>query len=447
MKRVAFVLALVVGLFFILRAVPGPIGTPTALSPGFNPGAGATVINPIIDCNYDAVNNTTGPTGIIVDQSNTTIINPSIRECVTGIVVRKLSGVAPTNVRIIADAAYVGYAQTNLTLNRISIAWDAGNGEIGDISVPDAQVGGEFSFVQNYRYFQGVTSTSLRVHHTTAGCGGTCISWSNSRKPGAHWGFKFLADRTLGAPYQATNVRFDHNVVGGYHDEGIGFDSRANDPQRANLAGATVSSVDPLANTISVTGYFPAVPAESLDSQWVTFNDGAAQAATLQIISGLHTLTLADPANVLAQVSPGDRISVGMRFTRNLIDHNRVEQTGAKSGIDFHGMQTFSRIEGNVIHGVADLVYAPRFHTRSAVAPQCIMVKSMAGPAAPAFSFLNSVVRNTCDSGGDISLTVISWGTYEVNSSNWASGNVFTGTPSGQLHRYEAPQPASDPTV
>jgi hypothetical protein len=419
----------------------GPIGSPTPLSPNFNPGVGATIVNPIIDCNADPVNNTTGAVGIIVDEPNTTIINPSIRECIDGIRVQKKNGVMPTNVRIIADDRYVGYAQTNFTLDREGIYWIAGNGEVGDVSASDTQVGGAMKFIDNYRYFHGVLTTGFRMHHTTSRCSTSpCVRWSNSRVPGAHWGLKFLADRPLGAPYEASHVRFDHNSIEGVGDESISFDSRGNvTDRRSNAYAGTVSAVSAPDHQVSLIGYSTS---ENLVGQWVTFNEGGAKGRSVEIIAGSNNLTVADPNDYLADVSVGDRATVGVRFFEETIDHNSIDLSGGKTAIDFHGSVTYSTVAANAVQGLPSFCYSTAFHTRYSCAPQCMMIRSLAGPyGVPAFSFFNTVTGNSCDGSGDITASVVSWGTYEVDSPTYLSGDVFAGLPLGQEWPYKCPAP------
>jgi hypothetical protein len=434
-----------------IAAVPvAPAAAQTPLPPNYNPAAGATVIAPVIDCDHD-VQNLAGelPAGIIIDDPDTTIINPQIRDCATGIQVQSKAGVAPSNVRIIADAAHPGYVDTILTHNRAGIRIKRGTGvEIGDVSAPAEQIGGEFYIEDSYKYFEGNGGTDVRVHHTTGAMGPTPSIFSPQTEPGAFWGYKWLADRTLGMPREVSRARFDHNDVSGFDDEGISFDSRGNTATlRSNAYNGTVKKVTPGTDKVTLTGD-AATTAENLVGLWIIFNEGGAKAASLQITArSSGTFTVADPTNKLGSVGVGNRVTVGMRFHQNQIDHNRVDPTDAKTGIDFHGSTLYSRIEANHVVGTPTFAYGTPFHYRTLTAPQCIDVRSMAGPQVPAFSFYNSVVDNHCEGSGDISATVISWGTYEVDSPTWMAGNSFSGTPTGQEWRYKAPQPAADPWV
>jgi hypothetical protein len=419
--------------------MPAPAGAET-LPDGYTPHPGEVVVNPQIDCNSDPVHNTTGLAGITVDGSDVTIINPSIRECSIGILVRKnSSGVMPTNVRIIADANYPGYQQTNLTLNRAGIKWQTGNGEVGDVSALNDSVGGEFKFVDNYRAFSGTFTTGFRLHHTSSTCNLPCPTYSGADSPGMHFDLKFLYDRTSGYPHEASNVRFDHNFVQGFDDEGISFDTHGADPDKR--MGYAASSVgDKTAKTLQLAN----VPTTSSTiGMWVVFNEGQARGRSVQITArNGSSFTVADPDNWLSKVDVGDRVSVGGRFYNERIDHNRLDlfyATAAKSGINNAGMN-YSVIEDNVLFDTPDFPFKDAFHLRTD--HQCVLQRSTAGPGGvPAFAFFNSIRDNTCKDAGDISSVVVSWGAYEVRSPTCIGGNSFVGSPRGSVWRYKAPQP------
>lgn len=416
----------------VVLAVPGRA---SALTPGYNPAAGATVVNPIIDCNADPVNGIGNVAGIIIDDPNITVVNPQIRECDHGIRVEKKAGVMPTNVRIIADSEQPGYAATDFTLNRSAIAWEAGNGEVGDVSVPSTTVGGELTFVDNYRNLNATLTTSFRMHHTSSTCVLPCPTYSNADSPGAHWGIKFIADRTLGAPFEASHVRVDHNFVQGFDDEGISFDPRGNTPEmRLGYAAGQVTAKSARKDRLAISNV-PKI--ENTMGMYVTVNEGVRQGRTLRIIArSRSTFTVADPSNYLRDVAVGTRVSVGGRYYDNLIDHNAIDAfhaTAAKSGFNSAGL-TFSRVKANLIYDTPDWNFPSTFHLRTT--HQCIVVRSAAGPGGiPEFSFFNSVVGNTCQSAGDISAVVVSWGTYEVDTPTRIARNTFIGSPLGQIHR------------
>jgi hypothetical protein len=231
-------------------------------------------------------------------------------------------------------------------------------------------------------------------------------------------------------------VRFDHNSIADVGDESISFDSRGNiTDRRSNAYAGTVSAVSTANDTLSLTGY---TTSESLVGQWVTFNDGDAKGRTVQIAAGSNSLTVADPSNYLAGVSPGDRVTVGVRFFDERIDHNSIDLTGGKTAIDFHGSTTFSTIEDNLVHGLPDYCYPSAFHVRYPCAPQCMMVRSLAGPyGVPAFSLFNTVTRNSCYGSGDITASVVSWGTYEVDSPTAVWSDAFAGVPAGEEWDYK----------
>ena len=403
-------------------------------------GSGRTIINPQIDCNARPLEGIGNQIGIVVDESNTTIINPEIRECDHGILVRASDGVMPTDVRIIASADHPGYRETNFTLNRSAITWQAGNGEIGDVSAPAKQVGGEMYFENNYRSFSGTWTTTFRMHHTTSTCVRPCPTYSGADSPGAHWGLKFLADRTIGPPYEASSARFDHNFVQGFDDEGISFDPHGNEAQsRLGYDAGRVTSRSPRRNTVTLTDI---ASTETTTGMFVIVNDGLAQGASFKILSRRgRVFGVSDPEDVLGRLAAGDRVTVGGRYLGNVIDHNVIDTfhaTAAKSGVNMGGV-LFSRIVANRIYNTPTYPYPSSFHLRTD--HQCVIVRSAAGPGVPSFSLFSSVVGNTCASAGDVSATVVSWGTYEVGSPTCIRRNTFVGRPLGRVWRYKAPQP------
>jgi hypothetical protein len=123
------------------------------------------------------------------------------------------------------------------------------------------------------------------------------------------------------------------------------------------------------------------------------------------------------------------------------VDHNVIDlfhATAAKSGFNTAG-QPYGRVTQNLLYDTPSFRYPNPFHFRSD--HQCVIVRSAAGPGIAAFSFFNRIKGNTCDSAGDISATVVSWGTHEVRSPTCIGGNSFVGSPRGSLRRYKAPQP------
>jgi hypothetical protein len=440
----------VYSLIFATAALPlgAVVPVPARGSPypvGYSPQAGETVVNPVIDCDADPVAGVGAAVGIAVHRANVTIVNPQIRECDHGIVVRKDVGVMPTGVRIVASADHPGYTETNFTLNRSAITWLAGNGEVGDVSAPSNQVGGELYFEDNHRYFSGTLTTDFRMHHTSSTCAIPCPTFANADAPGAHWGLKFIANRRLGTPFEASNARFDHNLVQGFDDEGISFDPRGNVPSmRLGYAAGSVTARWARRDTVSL---FEVPTTERTVGMFVIFNEGSAKGSSLRIVSRSgNVFRVADPRDILERVTPGTRVTVGGRFFRNRVDHNVIDvfhATAAKSGFNTAG-ELYSRISANMIHDTPAFAYPDAFHLRSH--HQCIIIRSAAGPGGvPAFSFFNLVIRNTCDSAGDISAVVVSWGTYEVESPTCIRLNTFSGSPVGEVWRHKAPEPRGGP--
>jgi hypothetical protein len=437
-------------LIFAACALPlvGVVPVPAGASPypvGYRPRAGETVVNPVIDCDADPVAGVGDVVGIVIERPSVTIVNPQIRECDRGIVVRKDGEVMPTGVRIIASADHPGYTDTNFTLNRSAITWRAGNGEVGDVSAPSNQIGGEMYFEDDYRYFSGTLTTDFRMHHTSSTCIIPCPTFANADAPGAHWALKFIANRRLGTPFEASNARFDHNLVRGFDDEGISFDPRGNTPSmRLGYAAGRVTGRSARRDTVSLSG----VPTtERTVGMFVIFNEGSAKGSSLRIVSRSgNVFGVADPEDTLAKVPAGTRVTVGGRYFRNRVDHNVIDAfhaTAAKSGFNTAG-QLYSRISANVIYDTPDFRYPDAFHLRSN--HQCIIIRSTAGPGGvPTFSFFNLVIRNRCDSAGDISAVVVSWGAYEVRSPTCIRFNTFSGSPLGGVWRHKAPEPRGGP--
>jgi hypothetical protein len=477
---VAIAIILIFALIRPGHTAPLPVQVPTDEFPcpaggSCIPPADSVVTNPIINCNHDPIPGGGGPSGIIVQNSNITIINPSIRECGSGVLVRKnpSTGAVPDNIRIIAQSGIAGYTATNIFLTRTGINVDrVTNLEVGDVSVPDSQVGGEFEIVDSYRPFAGSGGLNARLHHIKAYCQPNCSTFTggSTNGPGAFWGFKWLADRSLGVPFEASEVEIDHNVVSDYEEEGISFDAHANDVPAAAVYGAGTITAKSVYSKRILT--IPGIPTtESTVGMFITINDHQnlevpmIQGQTWKIAargtgSKVNEFTLVAneaTSSEWGSIDPNvDRVSIGMRFFHNWVHNNRVtpiplDDPGVetKVGIAFGGSVSFSRIAGNVINGDFIYNYPPEFHYRvisgTDSADQCIFVRSPARNL-PVFSFQNSVVNNLCNAQGDVSSTVISQGGYEVDSPTWISGNTVQATFSNEW-RYKSSEPLSDPWV
>jgi hypothetical protein len=431
------------------------------------PPADSVVTNPVIDCNHDPLPGGGGPSGIIVQNSNVTIINPEIRECGSGVLVRKnpSTGAVPDNIRIIAQSGIAGYLETNITLTRTGVNVDrVTNLEVGDVSAPADQVGGEFEIVDAYRPFAGHGGIGSRLHHIKAYCEPACSTFSGSSMPGAFWGIKWLADRSLGVPFEASEMEIDHNSVSDYSDEGISFDAHADDDPTSAVYGAGTITAKSLYSKRQLT--IPGIPtAESTVGMFITANDHqpgevpGIRGRTWKIASRSgDKFTLASGQATSAQwgsITAGvDRVSIGMRFFHNYIHHNTV--TGKqppigqypKTGINFGGSVSFSRIEANTVNGDFTYDFPSNFHYRQDAGTsvdQCIVVRSLAR-SLPVFTFYNSVVNNICNSQGDISSGIVSWAGYEVDSPTWIDGNVVQAGFNGEW-RYKSTEPLVDPWV
>lgn len=458
-------------------ATVGFVSSPTTRFPeNYKPAAGETVINPVIDCDEPVLIATEPlPAGIIVQNDDITIVNPNITECFTGILIRKnpTTGAVPDNIRIIADDTQAGYATTQLLFNRTGIAAQrVTNLEVGDIS-PSVQggQGGALDINNSYHPFNGSGGIEARIHHLKVWCSPTCSQYTASgelQPPGAHWGIKWLADRSEGAPFEASEIRMDHNDVSGFDDEGISFDSQGGTPDKATIVEeGDVFKRSSVLNTVQLNGV---VASSILVGHYIIVNEHAAQGKSLLITakgngsgnSVKYTVTDADGdpddvLNLLIAGSPGTRVSLGMRFFHNEIDNNLINVSApdgsAQSGIAFGGTQLYSRIGFNTINGtqVPPFQFVPEYHLREDangdVVAQCIFVRSLAGQGGlPKFSFQNSVVGNTC-AGGDLSATVISWGTYEVNSPTWMDANTTGAGYNPEWRTANVLEPANDPWV
>jgi hypothetical protein len=453
--------ALVIASMLVVAGLTLPNGAQAAEFPctaeNCTPPADSTVTNPVIDCNEPVLTEAAElDAGIIIQNSNITIINPEIRECQSGVLVRKnpTTGAVPNNIRIIADSTKPGYLDTNITFSRAGVKIKrVTNLEVGDVSAPASQIGGEFEIIDNYHPFHGEGGLGARIHHVKTYCAPNCSGpWISQNIYGAHWGIKWLADRNLpgGAPFEASQIEIDHNIVSDFTDEGIDFDSRGNDPnQTAFGAGSVTVKTNATKRKLTI----PGIPtSESTVGMFVIFNDGAAQGHSLKIQSRSSNVFTMASTEQWSQIAVGNRVTVGMRFFHNYIHHNTITAlaSGSKNGTSFHGSTLFSRIEANTVNGLFTYNYPSPFHVRLVSGDpvsQCIHVKSMAGPGGlPKFSFQNSVVGNICNASGDVSSTVISWGTYEVDSPTWMNGNVVQAGFQTEW-RYKSSEPPADPWV
>jgi hypothetical protein len=432
------------------RPRPDPYANPTTTSQtfaqGWTPEADSVHLNPRITCSTDPTpaNTGTGQGGINVFNQNVVLINPQIKGCSVGILV-KAGG-----FKLLADQNKVGYgsaASPALRNNFRAILFEQGSFGYEIKGLND----GELFMRDNYRSVQLWAGHSCLIADTDIDHPAP-LDWDpTARLSGPRHalnGIKALLD------YKNLPVE-DHsfydcvirsNDVAGFEEEGISLDPNGGGPQGGNDAASTVQGSSPLAavdaTTDTVTLAQPPdgqwTGLENAKGAWLSFNQGGAVGRYLQIVdvdAASRKMTLSDPNDYLSRSKAGDPVSVTSPYRNVTISNNVIDAEGSRTGIDFSGPVYRSRIVNNTITGKPSHKYGPDSHLRvtqdGVVAPQSIRVTSFADMPAGAMTprphagvaSYNSVVGNNVM--WDISFHTRDSTTYRGIPA-YASGNTST---------------------
>jgi hypothetical protein len=423
-----------------------PDTTSQTFAEGWTPAANSVHLNPRVTCSADLTpaNTGTGQGGVNVVNQNVVLINPQIKGCSVGILV-KAGG-----FKLLADQNKVGYgsaASPALHNNFRAVLFERGSFgyEVEGLN------GGELFMRDNYRSFQLWAGHSCLIADTDIDHPAP-LDWDpTGRLSGprrALNGIKALVDYST----LPVNDRSFHdcvirsNDVAGFEEEGISLDPNGGGPQGGNDAASTVQGTSPLeavdAATDTVTLAQPPggqwTGLENAQGAWLSFNQGGAVGRYLHIVAvdaASRRLTLSDPNDFLSLAAAGDPVSVTSPYRNVSISGNVINEEGARTGIDFSGPVYRSRIANNTITGTPSYRYGPDNHLRvtpdGLSAPQSIRVSTFADMPAGAMTprphvgvaSYNSVVSNNVS--WDISFHTRDSTTYRGIPA-YASGNTST---------------------
>src|SRR5215204_3102947 len=338
-----------------------PTSTSQTFTEGWTPAANSVHLNSRITCSADLTpsNTGTGQGGVNVVNQNVVLINPQIKGCSVGILVK--SG----GFKLLADQNKVGYgsaASPALRNNFRAVRFDKGSFgyEISGLN------GGELFMRDNYRSIQLTAGHDCLIADTDIDHPAP-LDWdSTARASGprrALNGIKVLPDyATLPvADRSFHDCVIRSNDVAGFDEEGISLDGNAGGPSGGIDTASTIQGTSPLAavdaTTDTVTLAQPPggqwTGLENAKGAWLSFNQGGAVGRYLEIVAvnaASLELTLSDPNDYLS-LAAGDPGRVTSPFRNVTISDNIVNAEGSRTGIDFHGPVYRSRMANNTITG------------------------------------------------------------------------------------------------
>jgi len=423
-----------------------PTSTSNTFTKGWTPAANSVHLNPRITCStaLTPANTTAGQGGVNVFNQNVVLINPKIKGCGVGILV-KAGG-----FKLLADPNRVGYgsdASPALGNNFRGVLFGQGSFgyEIKGLN------GGELFMRDNYRPVSVEAGHDCLIADTDIDHPAP-LDWpptgrlSGPRR--ALTGIKALVDYTFlpAADRSFHDCVIRSNDVAGFEEEGISLDPNGGGPQGGNDASSTVQGTSPLeavdATTDTVNLAQPSggqwTNPQNAQGAWLSFNQGGAVGHYLKIVAvnaASRRLTLSDPNDYLSLAAAGDPVSVTSPYRNVTISDNVIDAQGSRTGIDFSGPVYRSRIANNTITGKPSYQYGPDNHLRvtpdGLSAPQSIRVSTFADMPAGAMTprphvgmaSYNSVVGNNVS--WDISFHTRDSTTYRGIPA-YASGNTST---------------------
>jgi len=416
-----------------------PTSTSQTFTQGWTPAANSIHLNPRITCSTDLTPSASSQAGVNVSNQNVVLINPQIKGCSVGILVRA------SGFKLLADQTKVGYgsaASPALANNHWAVRFDQGSFgyEIKGLN------GGELFMRDNYRSFtlragHDCLIADTNIDHPDPLDWDPTLRSSGPRR--AVVGIKVIADYTA-LPVSDRSLHdcvIRSNNVAGYFEEGISLDANAGGSDAITLVqgSSPLATVDAATDTVTLAqpsgGQWTNL--QNAQGAWLSFNQGGAVGRYLQIVAvdaANRKLTLSDPNNYLSLAAAGDPVSVSAPYRNVTISENRVDAEGARVGMDFHGPVYSSRLMNNTITGTPSYQYGSDNHLRvtpGGVAPQSIRVTTLAdmapGTMTPrphvGIASYNSVVGNSVM--WDISFHTRDSTTYQGIPA-YASGNSST---------------------
>ena len=410
----------------------------------WTPTPGSRHLNPHIACSGDPVK-ASNDIGIIAS-SNTVIENADVSNCFQAVQTNR----GTRNFRFLADKNASG-GGVYLHHNKVSLDVRGCNGcEFGDVNA-DGVDGGSFVVRDTYRIMEAKQSSNTTFHDIDANCG-TTVWGTGAPEGGCHAGFKWLSDRSYGAPFLSENNAVRDNLIQNVSDESISIDTRLNTPTQQAFVGTgqvTAKNLTDSTFTLQSSNWSNLSSTEAGD-YYTTVATGPEQCEVLDITgkSG-STFYVSDPTNVLSGLAVGDRVTIGeayrnFDFSSNTIDesvHKAATGTVSKVAIDTHagGCNTEIRDNTIVVPSTVGFSYNPLyFHYRSlgiGTASQAVDIRygvlaaGTYGTTMYAPSAMNSVTGNDVTSYGDISLGTITW---NQPYSGFATNNYVANNTLGQ---------------
>ena len=407
-----------------------PYATPNTTSQtfeeGWTPAANSVHLNPRITCSADSTPANVGNAqrGVNVVNRNVVLINPQIKGCSVGILVRA------GDFRLLAAKSKVGYgssASPALHSNYKGVVFDRGafGYEVKGLNEGELFMRNNYIPV-NLQAGYGCLIADTDIDHPVP------LDWdatgrlSGSRR--AKVGIKARADYTIlpVADRSFHDCQIRSNYVAGFEEEGISLDANAGGSDAITLVqgSSPLAAVNAATDTVTLAQPSGGQWTNLQDAQgaWLSFNQGDAVGHYLKIVgvnAASSKLTLSDPNDYLSLAAAGDPVSVSAPYRNVTISENVVNEEGALVGIDFHGPVYRSRMANNTVTGTPiRLPYGPDDNARLTescspglceYALQSIRVTSLAdiGPGAMTprphvgIASYNSVVNNQV--GWDIS--------------------------------------------
>jgi hypothetical protein len=423
-----------------------PASTSQTFGQGWTPAANSVHLNPRVTCSTDLTpaDTTINQGGVNVVNQNVVLINPQIKGCSVGILVKA------AGFKLLADQNKVGYGSAASPALRNNFrAVRFGQGSFG-YEVKGLN-GGELFMRNNYRSIQLTAGHDCLIADTDIDHPAP-LDWDpTARASGprrALNGIKVLPDyaNLPVADRSFHDCVIRSNDVAGYDEEGISLDGNAGGPSGGIDTASTIQGTSPLAavdaTTDTVTLAQP--PAgqwtglENAKGAWLSFNQGGAVGRYLQIVTvdaANRRLTLSDPNDYLSLAAAGDPVSVTSPFRNITISDNAINAEGSRTGIDFHGPVYRSRMVNNTITGKPSYSYPLSANLRLTAdglsAPQSARVTTLADAQAGAMTprphvgvaSYNSVVGNNVS--WDLSFNVLKSTTYRGIPA-YHSGNTST---------------------
>jgi hypothetical protein len=434
---------------------PNPTSTSQTFGEGWTPAANSVHLNPRITCSADPTppNSGTGQGGVNIVNSNVVLINPQIKGCSVGILV-KAGG-----FKLLADKSKVGYASAAspaIGNNYRGVYFDRGSFDYELKGLNEAELFMRNNYIPiNLQAGYDCVISDTDIDHPAP------LDWdSTGRLSGprrAKVGIKARADYTLlpvsDRSFHDCQIR--SNDVAGFEEEGISLDANGGGRDEVTLVqgSSPLAAVDAATDTVTLAqpsgGQWSNL--QNAQGAWLSFNQGGAVGRYLKIV-GVNAaslkLTLSDPNDYLSLVAAGDPVSVAAPYRNVTISENVVNAEEALVGMDFHGPIYQSRMVNNTVTGTPRQVpYGPDDNSRLTgtcsdtdgdgvkdhcdYALQSIRVTSLAdippGTMTPrphvGIGSYNTVVNNKV--GWDISFHTRDTETWRGIPA-YASGNTFT---------------------